>query len=135
METIRCGQFSLDVEIVLVQGTPVTLRVPVRRCALAERMIALISKTPEGRVVARKLTLDASSRQFLDDVPEGAGEIEIDASVVRAGFGPDLDVIHSAECTVQRCQESCTPHFKLILQQFGYAEDARKETGAGCRER
>ena len=124
MPTNLCGHFSIEVELITLQHTPVILRVPVRRCALAERMIALLAQTDEGREVASKIQLMKSSLPA-----DEAGQTRF-----RAAFGPDLEAINRSECTSQRCQESCTPGFRQVLAQFGYEADADRETGEGCLE-
>jgi len=123
MPTNRCGHFSLEVEEVSVPLAAVVVRVPIRRCALAEHMIGILAHSDEGNQIAQKLQI-AASRRDADTYGEQ----------VRVAFGPDLDVIHATECTVQRCQESCTPSYRLLLQQFGFDEDAARETGEGCLE-
>src|SRR5438477_8917165 len=47
MSTSLCGHFSLEVELLPVTHTSVVLRVPIRRCALAERMISIIRQDEE----------------------------------------------------------------------------------------
>lgn len=129
MQTNRCGHFSLETEIIPVLHTAVVLRVPIRRCALSEHMVAVISQTEEGREVTRKLTI-APARS------EG-GVVAADETAesrIRVAFGPDLEAIHAAECTVERCQVSCTPGYRLLLQQFGHPDEAERETGEGCLE-
>lgn len=131
METKRCGHFSIEVELLPIAEGAVVLRVPIRRCALAERMIALISETEAGREVARKLTIATHARS--ENRQESAQErLRLDAEMIRVAFGPDLEAIHPGECTIQRCQESCTPSYKLLLSHFGCDEAARQETGDGC---
>lgn len=122
MQYSRCGHFTLEVEELFVSGAAVMMRVPIRRCALAERMIALISQTEKGRDVARKLRIEQ----------QGSTGQEEAATLVRAAFGPDLEAIHSSECTANRCLESCTPSYKAILLQFAHGETADREKGAGC---
>src|SRR5579871_4000410 len=116
----RCGHFALEVEEVPVVAAAIVLRVPIRRCALAERMIAIISQTNEGMAVARKLIFTASSLESVQRL-EGQTEspIQIDPDKIRVAFGPDLEAIHPAECTIQRCLESCTPSYRMLLEQFG----------------
>lgn len=118
MQTNFCGHFSTEVELLSVQHTGVILRVPVRRCALAEHMIGILSRTEEGQDVAAKIQLLGSSSE-----PR-----------IRAAFGPDLEVINRAECTTTRCQVSCTPGYRQVLLHFGYAGEAEQETGSGCLE-
>jgi hypothetical protein len=135
METGRCKHFSIEAEEIYVSGAPVVLRVPIRRCMLAERMIGLISQTAKGSEVAHKLRIASDPHRthapaehpHADQVKPPILEAEI-----RAAFGPDLEVIHHVECTIQRCKESCTPSYKSLLQHFDLHELADQETGAGC---
>jgi hypothetical protein len=127
MQTNRCGHFSAEVELISLQHTAVVLRVPIRRCALAERMIAILSRTDEGRDVAAKIRImDSGAGTAANGIEHGAR--------FRAAFGPDLEAITRAECTSARCAESCTPGFRQVLRHFGYADEADEETGEGCLE-
>ena len=110
--------------MIVLQHNPVVLRVPVRRCALAERMIAILSRTDEGREVAAKIQLMESS----------SAENQGSQLRYRAAFGPDLEAINRVECTTERCQESCTPGYRQVLRHFAYADEADQETGDGCLE-
>ena|ERR1051325_3128219 len=123
MHTNRCGHFSLEVEELTVSHSSVTIRVPSRRCALAEHMITILSRSEEGKQVANKIRIISGSETETNEIER-----------IRVAFGPDLDVIHAAECTVERCQESCTPSYRMLLLQFGFEEDAARETGEGCLE-
>ena len=132
----HCGHFSLDIEQIYVQGVPVIVRLPIRRCRLAEHMVSVIATTQAGREVARKLTISTTT---LDNVggevymiPTG-DDLPMD-STIRVAFGPDLEAIHGVECTPERCRESCTPCYKMLLAQFGFEEQAEQETGSGCFE-
>lgn len=122
----RCGHFSLDVEELRLPHTYIPLRVPIRRCALAEHMVVILSRSEEGRAVAAKLTIAASR----ENVTAG----QQDPQAVRVAFGPDLEAIHSPECTVLRCQESCTPSYRLLLLEFGFETEASQVTEASCLE-
>lgn len=123
----RCGHFSLQIEEVRLPHTYVPLRVPIRRCALAEHMVMILSRSEEGRTVATKLAV-ASSREALT---KGEGQ---DPQTIRVAFGPDLEAIHAPECTVLRCQESCTPAYRLLLLEFGFEEEASQVSEASCLE-
>src|SRR2546423_880299 len=120
-----CGHFSLEIELLPVTHTSVVLRVPIRRCALSERMIALLSQHEEGLEIARRLTIAEASPPH---------DTESKESRIRVAFGPDLEAIHRLECTPQRCQESCTPSYRALLRQFDFEEDAEQEAGSGCME-
>lgn len=127
MHTNRCGHFTLEVEELRVPNSAVPLRVPVRRCALAEYMISVLARSEEGLVITRQLVMTPNKT-----LPHNAGTFS--TADVRVAFGPDLEAIHGLECTVQRCQESCTPSYRLLLQQFGFHADAERENGEGCQD-
>jgi hypothetical protein len=127
MQTNRCGHFSTEVELLSLQHSAVVLRVPVRRCALAERMIALLSKTEDGREVATKI-------QILVSTGGTSAKDQSGDSGIRAAFGPDLEAITRADCTPSRCRESCTPGYQQVLVNFGYVAEAAEESGSGCLE-
>jgi hypothetical protein len=121
----RCGHFSLEIEELRLPHTYIPLRVPVRRCAFAEHMVMILARSEEGRTVAAKLTV-ASSREML-----AAGD-EHNTNTIRVAFGPDLEAIHAPECTVSRCQESCTPSYRLLLLEFGFDTEAKEAAESGC---
>ena len=127
MSGTRCGHFSLEIEELRLPHTYVPLRVPIRRCALAEQMVVILSRSEEGRTVATKLTI-AASRETLD-----SGGVQ-SPETIRVAFGPDLEAIHAPECTSLRCQESCTPSYRLLLLEFGFEVEARQVSEAGCLE-
>jgi hypothetical protein len=129
MQSSRCAHFSVEIEEIIVPNAQVVLRIPIRRCALAERMILLISKSPEGREIARKMTIAGTGAVYSE-----APDEDRQAAAVRVAFGPDMEAIHSPECTVQRCQESCTPSFRMLLAHFDLQDIAARETGEGCLE-
>ena len=121
----RCGHFSLEIEELRLPHTYIPLRVPIRRCALAEHMVMILARSEEGRTVAAKLAV-ASSREML------AGGDEQNTHTIRVAFGPDLEAIHAPECTVLRCQESCTPSYRLLLLEFGFDAEAKEAAETGC---
>lgn len=123
----RCAHFSLEIEELRLPHTYIPLRVPIRRCALAEHMVVLLSRSEEGRAVANKLTV-AASRENL-----ASGEKQ-NSETIRVAFGPDLEAIHAPECTVLRCQESCTPSYRLLLLEFGFETEAQQAREATCLE-
>jgi hypothetical protein len=123
----RCAHFSLEIEELRLPHTYIPLRVPIRRCALAEHMVVLLSRSEEGRTVAAKLMV-AASRETLAE-----GE-ELSQATTRVAFGPDLEAIHAPECTVLRCQESCTPSYRLLLLEFGLETEAGQVSEASCLE-
>ncbi len=123
----RCAHFSLEIEELRLPHTYNPLRVPIRRCALAEHMVLLLARSEEGRPVATKLAVAASRETLI-------GEATQDTKSIRVAFGPDLEAIHAPECTVSRCQESCTPSYRLLLLEFGFETEANAATGTGCLE-
>ena len=123
----RCAHFSLEIEELRLPHTYIPLRVPIRRCALAEHMVMLLSRSEEGRTIATKLTV-AGSRDAL------AGGMGQNPETIRVAFGPDLEAIHAPECTVVRCQESCTPCYRLLLLEFGFEAEASQVKEAACLE-
>lgn len=123
----RCGHFSLEIEELRLPHTYIPLRVPIRRCALAEQMVMILARSEEGLTVANKLAV-AGSRSTL------TGGEEQNPQSIRVAFGPDLEAIHAPECTVLRCQESCTPSYRLLLLEFGFEAEANQATDAGCLE-
>ena len=131
MQINRCGHFRVEAQSLSVSEAGITLRVPVRRCLLAERMIRHLATSEEGREIARKLSI-ASASGHLSPVP-ASSEISPLDDAVRAAFGPDLEAIHALECTVERCQESCTPGYQSFLRHFGFVALAEEETGVGCQ--
>lgn len=123
----RCAHFSLEIEELRLPHTYIPLRIPIRRCALAEHMVALLSRSEEGRTIATKLVVSGSHESL-------AGGTEQNPETIRVAFGPDLEAIHAPECTVVRCQESCTPCYRLLLLEFGFEAEASQATGEGCLE-
>lgn len=121
----RCAHFSLEIEELTLPHTYVPLRVPVRRCALAEHMVFFVAQTQEGKAVAKKLT-SAASRGAIE------GEKPPSDETIRVAFGPDLEAIHSQKCTVGRCQQSCTPSYRLLLLEFGFEEEAGQISEKDC---
>jgi hypothetical protein len=125
MQNNRCGHFSLQVEELHVADASVMLRVPIRRCALAEHMISVLVSTTEGAALAKKLLVT-----MVGSVGTDTGSF--DTSKIVVAFGPDLESIHPMECTVGRCKESCTPGYRSILFQYGFTDEAERENGKGC---
>ena len=123
----RCAHFSLEIEELRLPHSYIPLRVPVRRCALAEHMVMILFQSEEGRAVAAKLVV-AASRETL------TGGKEENSGMIRVAFGPDLEAIHAPECTVLRCQESCTPSYRLLMLEFGFETEANQVSEASCLE-
>jgi hypothetical protein len=134
MERLLCSHFSVEVEELYLSDAPVILRVPVRRCRLAERMVARIAAKEEGQELARRITIAGPEGVLPSGAATGSEGAEAEKQAIRVAFGPDMDAIHALECTVTRCQESCTPSYQMLLRQFGFAEAAEAETGDGCLE-
>ncbi len=99
----RCPHFQTRIEKLPYELTIALL--PVRRCLLAERMVALIRPKPDSQEVVRTLVVDPG-----EEVPHCL-------------YGPDLDVIEHSKCTRARCEESCSPAYVEILSGFK-VEDA-----------
>ena len=123
----RCAHFSLEIEELRLPHTYIPLRVPIRRCALAEHMVVLLSRSEAGRTVAGKLAVAASRDRLNEDEAQ-------QQATIRVAFGPDLEAIHAPECTVLRCQESCTPSYRLLLLEFGLEMEAGQVSEASCLE-
>ncbi len=134
MARSQCGHFSLEVQELPLSGVPVVLRVPIRRCKLAERMVALLATQEAGHEVVRKIVISESLKTGGTGQHDKAELENLNIEALRVAFGPDLEAIHPHECTAQRCQDSCTPGFQALLRNFGFNEDASKETGTGCLE-
>jgi len=146
MQTNRCGNYVLEIELLPAPGTHVLLRVPVRRCLLSEHLFSHLVKTEQGRDVVRKLILASSDIQSARSVSVGGNPEEqpdgnrdsnhdgidlVDLSLLRAALGPDLEPIHHTQCMVARCNQSCTPGYRRLLEQFGDPVSLA-ENGIGC---
>ncbi len=136
MESIRCGHYSPEAELIVVSGAPLVIRIPVRRCLLAEQMLAQIAQTDAGLVVARKLSIASATPPSAHDDPDAdiSTNTEGLSHPIRAALGPDLEPIHHAECLVSRCLESCTPGYRAMLEQFGVVIASGDDPGRGCLE-
>ncbi len=88
-----------------------TALLPVRRCLLAERMIALVRTKPGSDEIVRTFVLDAS-----EPVPHCL-------------YGPDLDVIEHGRCAHERCEKSCYVAYTEMLAGFGV-----QDRDADCEE-
>lgn len=115
--TKRCPHYQIYSEQLKMDGPPAYLA--IRRCMLTER--------ETGRAVAAKLTTASSRENTAEDAAESPESI-------RVAFGPDLEAIHAPECTVLRCQESCTPCYRLLLLEFGFVTEAGRAREAACLE-
>lgn len=140
MQSDRCRHYQLETELIAVPGAPVLLRIPVRRCHLAEHMIARLTASEHGEEIAGKLMFplpapaEASLPIRSDREAGERPESDVEAVLIRAVFGPDLEPIHHADCLVQRCVSSCTPAYTTLLEQFGLTVDVNHATGRGCQE-
>ncbi len=72
----------------------------MRRCLLTERMVGLLRQSPEGVKLADKLVVSALNKPSF------------------AFVGPDLEAVTQQSCTVQRCEERCTPSYSQNLDLF-----------------
>ena len=131
MQNTRCGHYLPETEMLVVSGSPVVMRVPVRRCLLSEHMIAQIIQTERGREVARKLTLALT--HLPEPAPADEAQTGSEPLRIRAALGPDLEPIHQSECLASRCLQSCTISYKSMLEQFGLTTQA-DELSTGCLE-
>ena len=132
MQSNRCRHYQLETELIAVPGAPVMLRIPVRRCHLAEHMLERLATTEQGAEIGRKLmfptpSVSPHSMNNPDDVPSNG-------LLIRAVFGPDLEPIHHDDCLAERCLASCTPSYVFLMEQFGTGMDARHAAGKGCQE-
>lgn len=132
MQSNRCRHYQLETELIAVPGAPVMLRIPVRRCHLAEHMLERLAATERGAEIAPKLMFPTSlllAHSANDpDVPRADGRL------IRAVFGPDLEPIHHDDCIAERCLASCTPGYIFLMEQFGTGMDVRHAEGKGCQE-
>jgi hypothetical protein len=120
MNGARCNYFSLETEEIKAVEGGAAIKVPVRRCLLAEQMATLLSKTPEGRRVLEHMAL-----------PQGQGgstrDVSLDIARLRVAFGPDLQAVMPQVCTVDRCMASCSPGFKELLVYYGSREQTEAD--------
>jgi hypothetical protein len=84
---------------------------PIRRCLLAEKMVALLQPVPEAESVVRALIDDAGARP-----PHSL-------------YGPDLDTVEHWKCTADRCMTSCSPSYRSILERFGAKDPEEIDCG------
>lgn len=127
MSEHRCGHFSLEYEGIPAPATEMPLYVPIRRCALAENMVSLLLGSEAGRAAAEKLMI-ASARKGLGSQKEERRQD------IRVAFGPDLEAIHAEGCNEGRCQESCTPHYRRLLAEFGHDPERVIGPETSCEE-
>ncbi len=94
----RCRHFQIYSEPLDLEGPPAYLA--IRRCLLAERLIALLRQSPDGGKLAVKMMVNTTNGNSF------------------AFVGPDLDAVTQHACTVRRCDERCTPAYKQHLDHF-----------------
>lgn len=94
----RCPHYQLYSEPLEMEGPPSFLA--IRRCLLTERQVRLLSDVPDGQALADKLVVHLSSEKSY------------------AFVGPDLEAVTQQTCTVQRCEERCTPAYVQRLKSF-----------------
>lgn len=109
-ESTPCAHYSLEVETIVVPTTGVEIHIPVRRCALSERLVVVFQRSDAAADLRSYMLLAA---------PAGAGPAEI-----RVALGPDLEPIERRECTVERCRESCTPGYRDLLAHYALTDPA-----------
>lgn len=136
MQSNRCGHYSPEAELIVVSGAPLVIRIPVRRCLLAEQMLAQIAQTDAGLAVARKLSIASAAPSPAQGDPGANPNADAEglSHPIRAALGPDLEPIQHAECLVSRCLESCTPGYRAMLEQFGVQAAPGDYPGKGCLE-
>ena len=132
MQSNRCRHYQLETQLIAVPGAPVLLTIPVRRCHLAEHMIARLASVENSADIARKLRFPFTVTS--DTKLEAPSNVFPQDTAHRAAFGPDLEPIHSEDCIVQRCIGSCTPGYVALLEQFGLAVDPDHAIGKGCQD-
>ena len=98
-----CPHFQTRIEKLPFEHT--TALLPIRRCLLAERMVRLIRNKPEAATVVGTLLRDT------------------DSEVPYCICGPDLDTIEHGKCVRTRCEGSCTPAYRVMLEDLA-VEDA-----------
>ena len=94
----RCPHYQIYAQPLEIEHGPNVLA--IRRCMLAERLIGLLNQTPNGSMLTQRLT------------------VRIDSEKAFAVIGPDLDAVTQSTCTVQRCEERCTPAYISHLEHF-----------------
>ena len=98
MKVETCPHFQTRIEPLSLELT--TALLPVRRCLLAERMIVRIRPLPESGDFVSAFVRDPGS-----EVPSCL-------------YGPDLDAIEHGKCTKERCETSCSPSYRQLLESF-----------------
>lgn len=96
-----------------MDGPPAYLA--IRHCLLSERLLLLLRPgNAESNRIADKMIIRATNGKEY------------------AFVGPDLDAVTQTICTLKRCDEHCTPAYKLQLLHFG-VHDPQEET-VTCNE-
>ena len=90
-----------------MEGPPAYLA--IRRCLLTERMIRLLSQSPEGNRLAEKLVIHVTNGKDY------------------AFVGPDLDAVTQRSCSIRRCEEKCTPAYLQHLSHFEMKDPYEEE--------
>lgn len=108
LKSKRCPHFQIVAERLVMDGPASYLA--IRHCLLAERLIMLLRPdSPEGNRLADKMIVRAANGKEY------------------AFVGPDLEAVTQSICTLKRCDEHCTPAYKLQLQRFEL-HDPQEET-------
>jgi hypothetical protein len=108
----RCPHYQLYAQPLNIENGPDLLA--VRRCMLAERLIGLLEKTPNGRMLTQRLTVRIHT--------------QMDVAIV----GPDLEAVTQTACSVSRCEERCTPGYVAHLNHFNGVDPCLDEVT--CQE-
>ena len=111
-EIKRCPHYQIYSESLQLDGPPAYLS--IRRCLLTERMIKLLQQSVEGKLLAEKLVVNVTNGNRY------------------AFVGPDLDAVTQQSCSLQRCEENCTPSYLNHLNHLGI-EDTNEEE-VTCQE-
>lgn len=117
----RCPHYQLHSELLAQDGPPSYLA--IRHCLLSARMLQLMQPVPEAEPLAQRLTVQTQARAF-------------------ACVGPDLDAVTQHLCTLTRCDQTCTPAYSNLLDQFNIVDPQEEEVtcdeeedAAGARQR
>lgn len=114
MDAPTCPHFQTRMEEVPRHAGSTVL--PIRRCLLSERMVALLRPVPAAQTVVWTVALDPT-----EEPPVCLN-------------GPDFDTIEHARCTVERCEVSCSLRYRALLARFGVADPAPVDCAVSAGE-
>lgn len=106
-DSTQCSHYALEIEDVAVPAVDVVIQIPIRRCALAERLVMRLEREGAAAELRAYVVLAMHSAPAAQPAP------------LRVALGPDLEPITRGECTASRCAESCTPGYHHLLAQYG----------------